>query len=73
VQRPHQHAQKFRKSSSVVVEQLFPGGLFSEALFIFLKACSDLRLSTHITAIQEWKKVILIGEVRILADRAMMT
>lgn len=30
-------------------------------------------VSTLITAIQEWKKIIPIGEVRIVADRAMMT
>jgi hypothetical protein len=30
-------------------------------------------VSTLINAIQEWKKVIPIGEVRIVADRAMMT
>lgn len=30
-------------------------------------------VSTLITAIQEWKKIIPIGEVRIIADRAMMT
>jgi len=30
-------------------------------------------VSTLITAIQEWRKIIPIGEVRIVADRAMMT
>lgn len=30
-------------------------------------------VSTLVTAIQEWKKIIPIGEVRIVADRAMMT
>ena len=30
-------------------------------------------VSTLITAIQEWKKIIPIGEIRIAADRAMMT
>ena len=30
-------------------------------------------VSTLITAIEEWKKIIPIGEVRIVADRAMMT
>lgn len=30
-------------------------------------------VSTLITAMQEWKKIIPIGEVRIVADRAMMT